>query len=291
MSNIKFLSFLILCTLLGLGGTALPGNPPFITDPDESDYIYGKGVHAFFDRNYEDALNILSRAEEIKSLDPRPYYFLGLAHLRQKRTEQADLYFKKAAQLEYSRVALRDYAVAESLRRIQGTERLRIENIRTEERTAARIKNQIVQEARYGTENAAARNALFQSLQPVRETIVVPQEVHTLGENAFGVKPIDPIGTADVGTVIQRTEIAPFGGAVVSVTEAVPASPVVQEPSRSAEPTVPVIERRVYVNPLESTPPVVEIPTAPSPSANPLRSLQSDAAKQFGKTLGSLFSR
>jgi tetratricopeptide (TPR) repeat protein len=179
MSSLKRLSVLAVCFLFG--GTVFAGDSPIAVD--ESVSIYGNGVHAFFDRNYEEAISILLKAEEIKSEDPRSYYFLGLAYLRQKKSERADRCFKKAAQLEFSGRAIRDYAVSESLRRIQGEERLRIEKIRTEERTNARIREQRLLELRFSKESAAAREDLLQTLKKA------------FGETAFDITSKDPDST------------------------------------------------------------------------------------------------
>jgi tetratricopeptide (TPR) repeat protein len=182
MCRFKHLSVFALCVLLG--GTVFAGDSTIYADStivaDESVSLYGNGVHAFFDRHYGEAVKILSKAEEIKSEDPRAYYFLGLAYLRQKKTERAERYFKKAAQLEFNGRALRDYAVSESLRRIQGAERMRIEKIRNEERINARIKAQRQLELRYGKENAAAQDDLLQSLKK------------TVSEPDIVTKPIAP---------------------------------------------------------------------------------------------------
>ena len=193
MSNFKLLSVIVFCSLLG--GAPITANTFVVTD--ESDYFYGKGVHAFFDRDYEGAVTVLLRAVEIRSSDPRSYYFLGLAYLRQDKTELAYQAFKQAALLEFSGRATRDYAVAESLRRVQGKERLRIEKIRSEERTNARIREQQRQEVRYGREGATGRDILWQSAPQ-------NQVAGNFGNNAFGVKPINPINMAEENTDVRR---------------------------------------------------------------------------------------
>ena len=213
MHTLNISSAILLCTLLG--GTLLAGNSLFVSD--ESERIYGRGVHAFFDRNYELAITILSQAEEIDTEDPRPFYFLGLAHLRQDETELAEQYFRKAAQLEFGGRALRNYPVSESLRRIQGEERVRIENIRTEERTNARMMEQRLREARYGTGNTAAREALLQSLQQTPRNNV-PAVAENVLDNPFGVRPVDPTRSPEEGITVQVVTGTPFG--VIEESEA-----------------------------------------------------------------------
>ena len=204
----------LFCSLFG---AALVANT--LAADDESDAIYGKGVHAFFDGNYEGTITVLSQAEKIKSVDPRPFYFLGLAYLRQEKFEQADRWFEKAAQLEYSGRAARDYAVSESLRRIQGAERMRIESIRTEEQTNARIRELQLQEARYGKENAANRAETVRQLTPPdqqkMDRVLLQNMVVNISENAFGVRAMNPISTTEDNVIVRRVDTT-FGDVVVS---------------------------------------------------------------------------
>jgi len=301
MSSFKMLSVIVFCFLLG--GAVVATDSPFITD--ESDSIYGKGVHAFFDRDYEVSITILSKAEEIKSNDPRPYYFLGLAHLRQKKTEPAEQYFKKAAQLEFNGRSLRDYAVSESLRRIQGKERMRIEAIREEERTNARARERRLREMRYGRENAIARETiarenLRQTTSPNRtenqqnaDLAALQEAVDGLGDNAFGVKPIDPTNTTVENIVPRRTDPHPSGEVPANITvepevPVVPTAPNTQEPS-TQETAVPQ-SKRTFVNPdaaAESRQPARSQTAA---STNPVQTVQVAAAKELGRALGTLFS-
>ncbi|MDR0328826.1 MAG: hypothetical protein LBI05_11070 [Planctomycetaceae bacterium] len=208
MNNSTLLLMTVFCSLFG--GLVLVADTFVVAD--DSDTLYGKGVHAFFDGDYEKAITILSQVEDIKSVDPRPYYFLGLAYLRQKKTEKADQFFKKAAQLEYSGRALRDYGSSEALRRIQGEERLRLEKIRAEAKKNAQVRDQQYREARYGSENAAGREAIRQfGPKTTSEDLKVLQGMaNNLGNNAFGVKPINPIGTEE-NVAIKQADPSPFG--------------------------------------------------------------------------------
>jgi len=278
-----------------LGGAVVAADFHFVTD--ESDSIYGKGVHAFFDRDYEEAVAILSKAEEIKNNDPRPYYFLGLAHLRQKKSELAEQYFKKAAQLEFDGLSLRDYAVSESLRRIQGEERLRIEKIRSEERGNAQIREQQIRAMRYGSKNSVARENLRQTM-PLHQHInqnnadiaALQESMEDWGENAFGVKPIDAGNASKENIVPRRTDTNPFGEVTVNIT-AEKKIPEVSVP-RKQEPVAPQ-PRRTYVNPdvvVEPQKPVQSQTAATAASMNPVQNVQSATAKELGKALGTLFS-
>ena len=272
MSHFRILPIIVLCFLQG--GVTLAADSAVVVD--ESDSLYGQGVHAFFDSNYEAAVKILSKAEEMKINDPRPYYFLGLAYLRQKKTERANQYFKKAAQQEFSDRTLRDYAVSESLRRIQGEERQRIEKIRLEERTNAQIREQTLQEMRYGKETVPREN--LATLQ---------QTENDLGNNAFGVKPMNPLNKSEETAVITRTGTNPFGGVVASISS---------EPEQISAPTVPrtreptvVRQERTFVNPNVSA--IQQESARPAGNQTAAGSSMSGAARQLGKALGSIFSK
>ena len=276
MRYFKLLSFIVFCSLWGSG--AFAAEPLFLTD--ESDFIYGKGVHAFFDRHYDEAVTILSKAEEVKNNDPRSYYFLGLAYLRQNKTELADTYFEKAAKLEFSGRAARDYAVSESLRRIQGEERQRLEKIRAEERSNAQIREQRQLEIRYGRENAADRESHTQpSQQNQKEDLAVLQNVaEDFGGNVFGVKPMDPTNTANATVAAKKTPSNPFGGVVANL-DALP-KPVEAKPvNRSGEVPVNVPARKRNVA------------AQAAPNMNPIRSSQAAVAKELGRSLRTLFSK
>jgi len=268
MNNSRLLPIAAFCFLFG--GVVLVADT-FVTD--ESDIIYGKGVHAFFDRNYEGAITILSDAEKLDSADPRPYYFLGLAYLRQQKTDRADHYFEKAAELEYGGRAARDYAVAESLRRIQGDERLRIEKIRAEERVNAQKREQRQMEIRYGKENVANRELLRQpSSQNRKEDLAVLQKIaESFGDNVFGAKPIDPINTSEEIVVKRKSENNPFGEIVANVDklpETIEIKPAANRlPARRQE----------------------NVGAQAAPAVNPVVGAQATAAKTFGRGLRAFF--
>ena len=269
MNSSKFFLLTAFCFLFG--GTVLIAST-FVTD--ESDIIYGKGVHAFFDRNYEEAITILTEVEKLDSADPRPYYFLGLAHLRQKNSDRADHYLEKAAKLEYSGRAMRDYAVSESLRRIQGEERQRLEKIRAEERVNAQQREQRLAEIRYGGDNAAAREALRQAVPSNRkEDLAALQKIaETFGDNAFGARAIDPAHTSEQIVTASRSGNNPFGG-ITTREDTLPEIVAIR----------PVAERA-------NVPARRQENVADSSGASPIRSVQTFAARGFGGTLRALLS-
>jgi hypothetical protein len=90
---------------------------------------YGKGVHDFYDGRYLDALQNLDRATSYEPRDARIYYFRGLAKRRLGYDATAD--FQMAAQIE---TALRQRDVGRALIRVQGADRLAIEEYREQAR-------------------------------------------------------------------------------------------------------------------------------------------------------------
>jgi tetratricopeptide (TPR) repeat protein len=289
MRNSNHLLVLVFCSLLGLGGAVFATDTVFVAD--ESDAIFGKGVHAFFDRDYEEAVKILSKVDELKTNDPRPYYFLGLANLWQDETEKADKFFKKAAELEYSGRALRHYAVSESLRRIQGEERLRLEKIREEERTNAQVREQRIREARYGSETTTAREKLLLSTMQGQKENVSTSLPANLGGNVFGVKPLDPTRPSEENIVARRADANPFGDISVNADEVLQDSvPAVTMPRNSRRPTT-VAEapaERVFVG-VDGTLVQQETPSNQANTSTATAGVQA-TAKGVGRALGMLFS-
>ena len=261
-----------------VGGTVLVADTFFVID--ESDTIYSKGVHAFFDRNYKEAVTILLDAEKLESNDPRPYYFLGLAYLRQEKSKQADQYFEKAAKLEYSGRAARDYAVSESLRRIQGEERLWIEKIRATERTNAQKREQRLQEMRYGKENTAVRESLRQQLSPQNQNedlAILKKMVEGIDANAFGAKPINPVDTSEEIIAKRKSETNPFDEIIVTPVSTLPET-IETQPTPDRSRRTPTDRRRSIAE------------SQPVSNVSPARRTQATAAKELGRGLRALFS-
>ncbi|MDR2346751.1 MAG: hypothetical protein LBE18_11850 [Planctomycetaceae bacterium] len=122
---------------------------------NEAEVLYGKGVHAFFEGDYNRAIEIFKKVEYLASEDPRPYFFMAIAHYRlDKKSADADKYFKKAAKLEWDGKAVHEYDVADAISRIQGNERLHIEQYRTQAKIEWQKTNSIKENIKYGQQNA-----------------------------------------------------------------------------------------------------------------------------------------
>jgi tetratricopeptide (TPR) repeat protein len=98
--------------------------------------LYGNGVHAYFARDYGQAFELLTSAIEQGDQDPRCYYFRGLTCSKLGSMDQAAADYKRGAELE---TASDDvfYGVSEALERVQGVDRLTLEEYRRSARVAA----------------------------------------------------------------------------------------------------------------------------------------------------------
>ncbi len=109
--------------------------------------LYGRGVHQFYAGDYEQAYQLLTKAIENGSQDPRAYYFRGLVLDRTGRPEEAEADYRTGATLE-ARGNLNSL-IGRSLARIQGAERLEIERIRQETRLETKMQQNARAQARY----------------------------------------------------------------------------------------------------------------------------------------------
>jgi hypothetical protein len=91
--------------------------------------MYSHGVHSYFTGNLNRADIYLYRAIELNPNDPRPYYFRGLALMRLGRTWEAQDVIEQGAAVEAS-ARSSSYSIGEALERVQGADRLRLEELR-----------------------------------------------------------------------------------------------------------------------------------------------------------------
>jgi len=110
--------------------------------------LYGQGVHAYFANSYSRSHELLTTAIEAGSMDPRAYYYRGLAYDQLGRPDEAVADFEKGAELEASGKT-RVYPVGASLQRVQGRERLKLEKYRQVARLTIRMRTRKATAARY----------------------------------------------------------------------------------------------------------------------------------------------
>lgn len=109
---------------------------------------YSRGVHAYFSGDLRTAEQMLTRAIDAGTEDPRAYYFRAMARLRQGRRAEAESDLARGADLEVQDTG-GIYPVGRSLERIQGRERLIIESHRRRARTVAYRQRQQRSRQRY----------------------------------------------------------------------------------------------------------------------------------------------
>jgi hypothetical protein len=105
------------------------------TAQDVLSELYGRGVHAYFAGDTTTSLEFFNDAETAGSSDPRVYYFRGLVKASMGMTDEASADFDKGAGLEVS--SKRAVEVGKALARVQGANRVQIENSRRKARLNA----------------------------------------------------------------------------------------------------------------------------------------------------------
>lgn len=200
--------------------------------------LYGRGVHAYFSRDYRQAYELLTEAIRNQTNDPRVYYFRGLALRRLGRPDEAREDFQKGAELELT--GGEAYPVARALERVQGTERAVLE----EQRRLVRVQQFKVQSAqaraRYEQTKRAEAEAVRNPARPVPAPPPVPKEADAS----------DPFS----GTNGSKVPPAPLPPAAAE------ASPVPAPAASPAPPSNP---------PKASSPAPSATPPKPAPEADP----------------------
>jgi len=110
--------------------------------------LYGRGVHAYFAKDYVEAHEQFTAAIDGGSTDPRCFYFRGLTYVKLGRPEESKEDFARGAALEVTGEQF--YPIGRSLERIRGTTRLQLEKIRLQARIEVRQREKEEKDARYG---------------------------------------------------------------------------------------------------------------------------------------------
>jgi hypothetical protein len=134
-------------------------------DADAAANRYGQAVHAYFAGRASDAESLLSRCLEQNGNDPRFYYFRALARLRMGRADEARRDMAEGAAREARRP--NRYAVGAALQRVQGRDRLLLEQYRSDARAKAGTVGAEV--ARQRAEQMTARDE-----GALRQRVIIP---------------------------------------------------------------------------------------------------------------------
>ena len=140
--------------------------------------MYGRGVHAYFAGQMEDANTYLTMAIDNGIQDPRAYYFRGMVSDLDGHADKADADWKVGAEMEAS--GRTNPAVGRSLSRFQGSARLRLERIRQSARLQAMATAMTRSKERYG-EIKQSQPTVVRS----KPTPVAPPPVPSNVENPF----------------------------------------------------------------------------------------------------------
>ena len=142
--HIAPLAAIVVAATLSTSPAAHSQNPTVLAE------VYGRGVHAYYAGRYNDAFNLFTSAIDNGTRDPRAYYFRGIVASQQGRPSEAEADWAEGAKLEakYGGGSF----VGRSLSRFQGTQRLKLEEIRQQARLEA------------ATESAARSDARMQEL-------------------------------------------------------------------------------------------------------------------------------
>jgi len=201
------------------------------------DHLYGQGVHKFFARNYVGAFEDFNTAIENGSDDPRCFYFRGLTYLNLGREDEAKADFEKASQLEMQ-AAGKFFNVSKALERIQGRQRVMIEQYRTKARLAVMVEMERQRKARYEELRREEARVLDQSAPPVGipEAAPAPAPAAAPAQPAMPAQPEAPAQPAQPPAAEPPAPAAPAPAA----EPAAPAAPTVPpQPQAPAEPPAP----------------------------------------------------
>ena len=105
--------------------------------PSSGRAVYGRGVDAYFAGNSSEAEQLLGQAIGEFPDDPRPYYFRALTLVRAGRSDEARSDMEVGAMLEARHP--KQFAIGSALERVQGGDRLLLEEYRRKGREAAAI--------------------------------------------------------------------------------------------------------------------------------------------------------
>jgi hypothetical protein len=166
------------CCQVGLV-TAVLTSPEasFGRESNQADVAYGAGVQAFFSGNSAEAQRHLADAIQNNPDDPRPYYFRGLSLLRMGQTAEAREELAAGARFEAQRPGR--YPVGRSLERVQGRDRLLLEDFRRQARADVSSLQNERQRTRYeqhaGGDAGVLRQQVAVPLQDLIEPSQLPQ--------------------------------------------------------------------------------------------------------------------
>ena len=189
--------FIIAAALVALGAFSAAGS--LSAQGESPEALYARGVYLFFNGRYDEAEDFFRRGTSDSPDNPVNFYFLGVIQLRLGQTEAAEESFTKGAQAELTPHG-RLVDVPGHLLRIQGNERLLIEQIRREVALAHQEEERRYNEALFGDEVQQQRRRLEAGLRS-------GQTVPSVLSPAAGLPsfpPIQPLFSPEVSGYISE---------------------------------------------------------------------------------------
>jgi tetratricopeptide (TPR) repeat protein len=181
--------------------------------PSSGSDLYGRGVDAYFSGSSAEAEQFLGQAIAQLPDDPRPYYFRALALLRAGRSDEARSDMETGAALEARRP--KQFAIGMALERVQGSDRLLLEQFRRQGRSAAASQRDEQIRGRYDQRVESDDSRLLREPTASSQTIQrqpVPATTSSAG-NPFAdeapkpqpqvERPSDPFATGDGGAAAK----------------------------------------------------------------------------------------
>jgi hypothetical protein len=263
--------------------------------------LYGQGVHAYYNGDYESALRHLTATISKNTNDPRSYYFRGLTNAKLGNDEASLADLKKGAAIE----ALDDrgvYQVSTALQRIQGQSRLQIEKLRQQARLDIVATEKVRLQARYEQQQKDETAVLR---KPSQTAPSIPADAETT------IRPSNPFAPSNIAGVKSNPAnvTSSKSNPIPSINDKDPLANVqgnTTTPPATTDPTSPAGNKPATTNP---TPPAGNNPFAPgnkpattnptppagnnpfAPGNKPATTNPAPAAPQAGGggTLGSIF--
>lgn len=287
--------------LLGLAAGSAAG------EDESAAELYGKGVHAYFAADYDQAVTWLTESIAKFDGDPRAYYFRGLALANESGVEAGLADFNQGADVEINRTDRPVYNINGALQRVQGSLRLELEKVRVATRQAAIERQKKRNLIRYEELKRRDEVVLFKPNRPAPQgdlelpkpdlggapdpfasglafsggkqmAAVAPAAATTATAAPDGEQPADPFAEQAGGAATPPEEADPFADPGMADKTA-PAPGKAKTPKAEDE-----------SNPFGADLPKLDLPTEDAPAA-PKAGMAGGLMKILGKTLAGASDR
>ena len=170
--------------------------------------LYGQGVHAYNNGEFDAALRIFNVAVEEGTDDPRVFLFRGLVLYHQGKAEESLKDLRHGAELEA--VDKRGfYPVSPALTRVQGKVRLQIENLRKEARANLLKIEKLREAARYEEQKANEAVALRKPMPSQAPAVPLDAQQSIKPENPFAPGNIAGVKSNPSNVTVSKTSPKP----------------------------------------------------------------------------------